>query len=116
RCWSPSWQWRRFVFVEQFVFGNLVLPVVLLTQLVLVGRFVFVIRVAGAARGGEEVRFVFGNLVLSVVLLTPLVGLEQFVFVEQFGFVEQFVFLEEFVIGARAFRVADAARVSGEVR
>ncbi|KAE9065644.1 hypothetical protein PF006_g30416, partial [Phytophthora fragariae] len=38
------------------VFGNLVLPVVLLTQLVLVGRFVFVIRVAGAARGGEEVR------------------------------------------------------------
>ncbi|KAE9159924.1 hypothetical protein PF004_g31352, partial [Phytophthora fragariae] len=49
----------RFVFVEQFVFGNLVLPVVLLTQLVLVGRFVF------------------GNL----VLLVPLVAVEEFVFV-----------------------------------
>ncbi|KAE9168132.1 hypothetical protein PF002_g30694, partial [Phytophthora fragariae] len=49
----------RFVFVEQFVFGNLVLPVVLLTPLVLVGRFVF------------------GNL----VLLVPLVAVEEFVFV-----------------------------------
>ncbi|KAE8951449.1 hypothetical protein PR001_g33715, partial [Phytophthora rubi] len=60
----------------KFVFGNLVLPVVLLTQLVLVGRFVFVIRVAGAARGGGEVRVREPRS--SSALLEPLVAVETF--------------------------------------
>ncbi|KAE8952867.1 hypothetical protein PR002_g32555, partial [Phytophthora rubi] len=157
----------QLVLVGRFVFGNLVLPVPLVAvkkfvfvnlvlsalleplvavetfRLVLVGRFVFVIRVAGAARGGEEVRFVLGNLVLPVVLLTQLVLVGRFVFgnlvlpvplvaVKKFVFVnlvlsallEPLVAVETFrVRGAvrarepRAARgAADAARVGGKVR
>ncbi|KAE8952273.1 hypothetical protein PR001_g33368, partial [Phytophthora rubi] len=60
----------------KFVLGNLVLPVVLLTQLVLVGRFVFGNLVLPVPLVAVK-KFVFVNLVLSA-LLEPLVAVETF--------------------------------------